>query len=36
MTEMELAHKKKLQQVEADYQTAVKYVKSVGLRRLAQ
>lgn len=36
MTEMELAHKKKLQQVEADYQTAVKYVKSVGLRGLAQ
>jgi chromosome segregation ATPase len=36
MTEMELVHKKKLQQVEADYQTAVKYVKSVGLRRLAQ
>jgi chromosome segregation ATPase len=27
MTEMEVAHKKKLQQVEADYQTAVRYVK---------
>lgn len=27
VTEMEAAHKKKLQQVEADYQTAVRYVK---------
>ena len=32
MAEMETTHKKKLQQVEADYQTAVRYVKWVYMR----